>query len=176
MLDYSRSIIYKLCCKNTDITDIYIGSTTLFSDRKHGHKSACSNPNYTYYHLKVYEFIRSNGGFDNWSIIEIEAYNATDKRDLETRERYYIELLKPTLNNNVPTRTRKEYYENNKSRLLEEQKIFRSKDEIKEKIKQRENRKVYCDCGSKYTHAHRSRHLKTKKHQFYQNLLDFIYF
>jgi hypothetical protein len=174
MPDYSRSIIYKLCCNNTDITDIYIGSTTLFSDRKRKHKSDCNNPNYTYYHLKVYEFIRSNGGFDNWSIIEIEAYNAADKKDLETRERYHIELLKPTLNNNVPTRTRKEYYENNRSRLLAEQKI--SKYNNKEKIKQRENRKVDCDCGSKYTHAHRSRHLKTKKHQFYQNLLDFIYF
>ena len=27
-VDYSKSVIYKLCCKDPTITDIYIGSTT----------------------------------------------------------------------------------------------------------------------------------------------------
>ena len=43
MVKYEQSIIYKLCCKNTDITNIYIGSTTSKYKRKNQHKSNCDN-------------------------------------------------------------------------------------------------------------------------------------
>jgi hypothetical protein len=45
MPDYSNSIIYKLCCKDTSITDIYVGSTTAFRARKCQHKTVCHNEN-----------------------------------------------------------------------------------------------------------------------------------
>jgi hypothetical protein len=32
--DYSKTIIYKLCCLDTDVKDIYIGHTTHFTSRK----------------------------------------------------------------------------------------------------------------------------------------------
>lgn len=35
----------------------------------------------------------------------------------------------------------------------------------KEKIHKRKNEKCSCDCGGKYTRAHKSAHKKTKKHQ-----------
>jgi len=37
-IDYSKSIIYKICCNDINIIDIYIGSTTNFITRKAEHK------------------------------------------------------------------------------------------------------------------------------------------
>ena len=91
MVNYTNSSIYKLCCKDPTITDIYIGSTTNFTRRKQDHKK---NTNGVSCNIYVYRFIRENNGWDNWDMIEIEKYEATDKKHLETRERYWIETLK----------------------------------------------------------------------------------
>ena len=64
-IDYSRMIIYKLVCNDLNILDCYVGSTTDFSKRKYGHKSACNNCKIKNYNLKVYKIIRENGGWDN---------------------------------------------------------------------------------------------------------------
>ena len=98
MVNYSNSIIYKLCCLDSSITDIYIGSTTNKTRRKNHHKTCCNNVNNKDYNIYVYQFIRENGGFDNWDFVEIERVNAIDKSDLHKRERFYIESLKSTLN------------------------------------------------------------------------------
>ena len=79
--DYSNTIIYKLCCNNPEITDIYIGHTTNFIMRKNQHKNNCKNPNLRCYNYYVYQFIRENGGFDNWAMIEIVKVNCIDKKD-----------------------------------------------------------------------------------------------
>lgn len=96
--DYSETIIYKLCCKNPSINKIYIGHTTNFTNRKNNHKSNCCNENLNNYNLYVYKFIRENGGWDNWSMVQVENYNCNNKREAETRERYWIELLNSELN------------------------------------------------------------------------------
>ena len=111
MPNYSQSSIYKLCCNDAAVTDVYVGSTTNFTKRKCAHKSTCNNINADRYNYYVYQFIRDNGGWDNWSIILVEAYNTTSKRELELRERYWLETLGATLNKRVPTRTEKEYRE-----------------------------------------------------------------
>ena len=114
MPDYSKGLIYKLCCKDANLMDIYIGSTTNFKQRKRDHKRRCINENCYGYNGKVYQCIRENGGWDNWDMIQIKTVNATDRRHLETEERLVIEELKPTLNSCIPTRTHKEWYEANK--------------------------------------------------------------
>lgn len=106
---YMQSSIYKLSCKDINITDIYIGSTINFGHRKHDHKSRCINPNVKGYNRCVYKFIRANGGWSNWEMRQIEEYKAADKQALERRERFWIEKYKSTLNKYVPTRTMKEY-------------------------------------------------------------------
>ena len=45
-MDYSKTIIYKICCKDTNVTDFYIGHTTNFTKRKNQHKTSCVNENY----------------------------------------------------------------------------------------------------------------------------------
>jgi hypothetical protein len=109
MVNYNKSSIYKLCCKDVNIKEEYVGSTTRFERRKAEHKTGCNNeknPSYNYY---VYQFIRENGGIENWDMVQIEEVNVNNKRELGTRERYWIETLKAELNCNIPTRTLKEY-------------------------------------------------------------------
>ncbi len=118
-IDYSNTIIYRICCKDTSITDCYIGHTTNFINRKNGHKTACINENNKKHNYNVYQFIREKGGWDNWDMIEIEKFNATDSNDACKKERYYIELLNANLNMVIPTRTREEYFNDNKDKILE---------------------------------------------------------
>ena len=87
MTDYSKSIIYKLCCKDASITDEYIGSTTNKTKRKYQHKSNCNNENGKRYNLYVYQFIREHGGFDNFDLIVLEEYSCENKQKLLMKER-----------------------------------------------------------------------------------------
>ena len=54
MPNYANSIIYKLCCKDILITDIYVGSTTNIVKRRHNHKSYCNNPSFEDYYLVIF--------------------------------------------------------------------------------------------------------------------------
>jgi len=97
-IDYSKTIIYKLCCLDQSITDIYIGHTTDFTKRKNAHKSDCNRKKGKGYNYKVYQFIRNNGGFENWSMIQIEEYKCNNKREADARETFWMKELKSTLN------------------------------------------------------------------------------
>ena len=67
MIDYVKTIIYKICCNDETIKECYVGHTTNFKQRKIEHKFACCNENSKSYNCKVYSFIRDNGGFNNWT-------------------------------------------------------------------------------------------------------------
>ena len=60
-IDFSRTIIYKIVCKDLTIKDCYVGATTEFNKRKCGHKCKCVNENCKEYNYKVYQFIREHG-------------------------------------------------------------------------------------------------------------------
>ena len=153
--DYSNTTIYKLCCNDPTITEIYIGHTTNFTQRKHSHKTSCCNENDNKYKQYVYEFIRNNGGWDNWNMVQIETVNCKNKRDAETVEHYWIEQLHAVLNSNKPyamckeepqlykhcwyeekkdyiLQKAKEHYQHNKESKIEYQKQYSQ--ENKEKI------------------------------------------
>ena len=99
-ISYKNTVIYKIVCNDLDIKELYVGSTTEFTKRKYQHRYNCmiSKRN----EFKVYEFIRSNGNWDNWSMIEIEKYPCCDGNEAKSRERYWIETLKATLNERTP--------------------------------------------------------------------------
>ena len=90
-------IMYKITC-NTDESLIYIGSTTNFRVRKNRHKNACINENYKEYSLKVYEMIRSNGGWINWTISPVEIYYSDNKTKAKIRENELMDEFKSNLN------------------------------------------------------------------------------
>ena len=166
-VDYSKSVIYKLCCKDPTITDIYIGSTTNMKGRKQGHKNRCNNPNSIKYNYKVYQTIREFGGFDNWDMILVEYVNATSKQELEKEERVVIELLQPTLNSSIPTRTQKEWVEENKEKMQEYHKEYRqdNKTKLSEKSKKyrEQNKEKLSETQKKYYEKNQEKILEKKK-------------
>jgi hypothetical protein len=191
---YENSVIYKLVHKNDqDNENIYVGSTTNFRGRKVKHREKYYDKNTKEYNYKVYQFIRENGGWDEWEMVAVETYPCESKRELEIRERFHIETLKSKLNKIVPTRTSKEYREDNKELIKEKKKkeyednkehikerslknYYAKQEENKERNKQyRENNreklsqhrqeKVSCECGCILSRNHLNRHCNTDKHK-----------
>jgi hypothetical protein len=105
-IDYFKTVMYKFVCKDLSIIECYAGSTTSFRRRKNGHKSKHKNNG-----LRLYQFINSNGGWDNWEMIEIEKYPCMDSNEKRARERYWIETLGATLNMRKPITTENEIKE-----------------------------------------------------------------
>jgi hypothetical protein len=119
---YEKGMIYKLCCKDANITEIYIGSTINKNRRKCQHKKECNNQNRKGYNFYVYQFIRDNGGFGNWDLVILEEYPAENKNELVWKEREWIEKLKPSLNSmNRPVITTEE----KKEKISQIQKKYR---------------------------------------------------
>ena len=97
-IKYQNTIIYKIVCNDLNMKEVYVGSTTDFVRRKTHHKSNCMNNKCT----MIYTVINKNGGWKNWSMIEIEKYPCNDKREAESRERHHYELLQANLNSVCP--------------------------------------------------------------------------
>ena len=161
-INYDKTIMYRIVCKNPEIKDCYVGSTTDLKSRKQNHKNCCNRETSKKYNFNVYTFIREHNGWDNWDMLEIEKYKAIDQPDQAKRERYWLEFYGATLNSQIPSRTQKEheeyqkeYREENKEDKKEYNKIYREKN--KEQI-------VTCCCGSVCGKYEIRRHELTKKH------------
>jgi len=172
MPKYENGVIYKLChCNDLENENIYIGSTTNFRTRKNKHKSNCNNENRKEYNYSIYEYIRSNGGWSEWKMIPIEKYPCNGKEELEIRERYHIELLKSKLNKNIPTRTKKQYRNDNKEIILEKKKLYFNAN--KEIINEKRREKIKCNhCGSEIRKDSLSRHKKSNKCKNYNITIE----
>lgn len=159
-IDYSNTTIYKLCCNDPTVTDVYVGHTTEFTKRKYSHKIRCNNPSDAKYHLNVYQFIRDHGGWENWSMIEIERLSCIDMNDATKHERKHFELLGATLNCNVPSRSYKEYCLEHTEEAKKYNRQYRLEhaEEIKEK-----NRQYCLEHADEINEYHR---------QYYKNHLE----
>lgn len=123
-VNYQNTIIYKIVCKDISITDCYVGSTTNFTKRKYAHHHSCNNEKGKAYHYNVYSFMRANGGWENWDMIEIEKYPCNDLNEALKRERHWIETLKATLNIVKPLRSIQDYRKDNAEKLKEHKKQY----------------------------------------------------
>ena len=101
-IDYSNTIIYKISCKDSAITDLYIGHTTNFVQRKHNHKQSCINKKTNNYNCKLYEVIRANGGWANWKMEIIYFFDCKNHYEARKKEQEYFESLHATLNSIEP--------------------------------------------------------------------------
>ena len=117
-IDYANTVIYKLVCNDLSITDCYVGHTTDFVRRKRCHKSNCSNEKGKKYDNTVYKTIREIGGWDNWSMIEIEKYPCKDANEATSKEREWFERLDSSLNMCYPQRGVVEYTRVNRDKIL----------------------------------------------------------
>jgi len=121
---YENAKIYKIWNEVDD--EIYVGKTCklYLSQRLSKHRK-----DFKYYivynnGMKIYPHMEKHG-FDKFHIELLEKIE--DCKDCDTynqREGYWVRKLKPSLNTNIPGRTKKEYYEDNKEVILEKQKQY----------------------------------------------------
>ncbi len=147
MPEYANTIIYKIVCNDLTITNCYVGHTTNFTKRKAQHKESCSTTTGAHYNYKIYTIIRENGGWSNWSMIEIEKFPCLDANEARARERHWYELNNSTLNSRQPSPT--------KAEIIQYLSLY---------SQQRNREKYTCDCGGNYSDQHKQRHFKTTKH------------
>lgn len=132
-MDYKNSKIYRIVCNETGET--YIGSTTQpLTKRLSKHKE-----NFKYflqgkYSANLASFPIIERG--NYDIVLIEEFPCENKSQLHARERYYIETC-ICVNKNIPSRTKQEYYIDNKDVILEKRHKYNieKKEQITEKFK-----------------------------------------
>lgn len=104
-VDYARTAIYKIVCRDLAVSDVYVGSTTDIVQRQSGHKSNCTNQFAKNYNQKVYQCIRKTGGWSNWDLVLVEKFPCTSSEEQRMRERHWIEVLNATLNAIAPIKT-----------------------------------------------------------------------
>ena len=164
--------VYKLRHKD-DLkeTNIYIGSTNNIKQRMHEHRSSCNNVDGREYNKEKYEYIRNNGGWNEWEMLEIEKCDS--KEEALSAEKYLYDLLKPSLNTLRPYRSPEENkklkYEYDIKWARENRERHRelnnkSREKNKHKYAAKSSAIVTCECGLQSTHGHLSRHRKTQRH------------
>ena len=159
MNNYERTIMYKIVCKDTALQAVYVGHTTEFKKRCVNHRSRCYNPNEKCYNIRLYRYIRENGGFDNFNIVIIEQCSFNNKKEAIAHEGYLVNILDASLNDRMPGRTSKEWYEQNREHVLSNAKNT-------EQRRQRMSQPFECPiCKSWMLWAGQSRHNKSNKHK-----------
>tara|TARA_R110000782_G_C14575750_1_gene387917 strand:- start:51 stop:608 length:558 start_codon:yes stop_codon:yes gene_type:complete len=155
-------IFYKLHSDNCD--NIYIGCTSNFNNRKYVHKSCVNNPNIKGYNTKKSQFIRENGGWENWKMSPLEIKKDLTKREAECYENELIEKYKPSLNTML------------RSFVTEEQRKETMKEYNKTRPKQdTEKRREYLDKNKEYFkewkanyHKENKEMIAAKKKEYYE--------
>lgn len=167
---FKNSVVYRISCKDTDITESYIGSTINFKRRTKEHKTNCCNPNAKEHFSPLYRVIRENGDWDNWKIETVCRVFCQSKEQLISVEREYIEAGVNLINKQIPGRTPKEYYSDNRARILEQKKEYYSEniDGIKEKKKDYyvENKIHIDERNGQYYEKHRNAICKMKRDHY----------
>jgi hypothetical protein len=128
--DYSKTIIYKLVHnEDYDNGNIYIGSTTDFIRRKNKHKSSCNCVTNKDHNDKKYQYIRNNGGWDCFNMIEIEKFPCNDGNEARAREEYWkcnfnsqLNMVRAYITDEQKKEQMKKLYETNKENRLEQMK------------------------------------------------------
>ena len=146
-IDYSNTIIYKIYCNNPENKDLYVGHTTNFVQRKHNHKQSCMNSKSPCYNLKLYQMIRSNGGWDNWTMEILNFFKCKNGYEARMKEQEYFTLLGATLNSIEP--------------------LSKLKDDITTSKIRTEKRSFYCEkCDVKYSNEKLfNAHINSNKHK-----------
>ena len=192
MPDYSKGKIYKICSDDPDITDVYIGSTvrTLeirMSSHRHDFIKNKEKTCASCHMFKTY-------GIDAFHIELIENYPCESESQLLMREQYYIDINKCVNQcaayrteeeklayikkyNDEHTEHRKIYHDEHKEYNNDRSKAYyeahKEEQNIKNKnyhaihydeIRSKASKKIMCECGIEYTHAHKTRHQKTQAH------------
>ena len=156
-MGFENGKIYKLICSETG--NIYIGSTIVpLTRRLAKHKTKSNNC--------------MSKTFINPIIVLIKDFPCNNKEELEAEEVIFIKEVN-CVNKVIPGRTskqwnkdtaneRKQYRLDNADKIRERKRKWNL--ENADKIRGQQQKKYDCECGGKYTHNGRTKHIKTKKH------------
>lgn len=191
--DTINGVIYMIKHKTDDTKKVYIGSTKDFKTRITNHKYNFTNDKKKEYNLNVYQYIRENGGWDEYEFVILENIKCNLKCELLDKEDEYILKYKDTCLNCIrafltdeelaehikeyynknrdkykeyyqKNRNRiKEYYENNRESIAEKRKEYREIN--RNAIAEKRKEKLTCECGVTYTKCHKARHERSNYHQ-----------
>ena len=118
--DYSNGKIYFVepICEHED-NEFYYGSTIQkLCKRMDKHRSSYKSWKDGNYHKIMCFELFEKYGLENCKIYLVELYPCKSKEELEAREGYYIRNY-DCVNKVIPNRTKKEYYCDNKDKILE---------------------------------------------------------
>ena len=192
--DSFEGIIYKLLCFDADVKACYIGSTKNITSRLNDHKCNTNLKSRKEHNSILYETIRNTGGWDNWTYQILAKLRVKNYTELHKFEALYIKSTNNTLNKIIPTRTRKQHYEeerlkilaykksyhqNNREKILEKRrKRYQKNKEMnkkrakayytinKDKIsEQKKLKRLWLDGSETSYGSNRFRHLKSKKYK-----------
>jgi len=149
-------VIYKIF--NDNFPEMfYFGSTENFDNRKYTHKSACNNPTASNHNLKIYRFIRDNGGWNDWQMKPVAKLpEGTTKLEATIQEEQMRVEFDAKLCSNRAHRS-------NDQRLADHRQFNAV---YRERHHEKLNEKYICSvCNGRFTHKHKAKHIKSNKHQ-----------
>ena len=133
--------VYCIFCKDTNVQQVYVGSCVDLNKRIRDHKKCSNNKNGKEYNKRLYQFIRENGGFDNWKFIWLEMFKTDDTIFLRQLEQNYMDTFPKELLLNSQRAYGQDierYYEQNIKKCKE----YRQQN--REIINEKQNQKVPC--------------------------------
>ena len=164
--------VYQIYDNTND--NVYYGSTIrTLSKRMAAHESKytlwCAGKGNNVTSFDIIE----NGDYDISLVEEVEYQN---RKELHTRERFYIKN-NVCVNKCIPLRTYKEYYHDNKDKIIEKIRKYRedNKETInennrklyednRETIREKRKEKMTCICGSIFRKLYQKKHDESPKH------------
>ena len=157
-----KTFIYKIYKPETDF--IYIGSTTNFNQRKSIHKSRCYIENDDpHNNTKLYKCIRENDGWDAFKMEIIEELNDIPIDETRKREEEYRINLGANLNSHRCFLSKEQF--NIQHNIINKRYYHNNKQKIQEK----NSKKILCECGKIISMQHKARHYKTTCHKINTN-------
>jgi hypothetical protein len=150
--DNSKQVLYtfyKLSCNNLETKEVFVGYTTLtMKDMLKLHKKKYNNVTSAVYNRRIYQVVRANGGFSNWSIVVLEKCNFNDREKALERKKEWIEktpndvnMLRPITTPEERKEYQKEYRTDNQIAISEQRKEYY----IFNRVKKLEKQKEYSD-------------------------------
>ena len=171
MNKYQEGKIYKI----NGGDKVYVGSTTqTLNERFSKHKSNYSQFQKEKYGKCMVFDIFEEVGVKECSIVLVEDFSCSSKRELEERERYWIQTL-DCVNKYIPTRTERQYYQDNRDARLEYQRQYQDdnkEDYLKYQKEYRDTHKQErADAMKEYREAN-AEELKQNKKEYYERTKD----
>ena len=167
MPDYSQTKIYIIRSRNTD--RVYVGATTSTLVKRFSNHNC--------------RFAKGKSQTRAYKVLEhgdcyielLERYPCLDKDESNAREKYWMRQFdEQKVNRNIPGRTSAQYRQDNRERYNERSRQYRinNPEYLKEYrqnnrqiLYEKRNKKYECSCGGRYIHKNRARHMGSKMHK-----------